>query len=175
MKLIDWIRREGVIARYDGWMEIYGVPRRRRRAERGDLRANLLEAAEHHGMRAAIEALGHPRDLAKAVGEGYTRGPRWMIALYALLAVFSVQFVALMLSMLAFADGVAASGVTGREVRGGASPWPGAEFTYQETADTLSLSASWPWMPVLPLVVWFVVARPWRLITQRGQVARADA
>lgn len=175
MSAWDTVRREILINRYSGWLEYYGVPRAQRRIECADLRANLDQAVAADGYRAAADHLGHPRDLARAVGEGYAAGPRWVLGLYALLAVVVVQGWSLFLTMTSFAAGAEASGVTGREVSGGAFPWPDATFTYEQTGETLAISVEWPWFLVLPLLVWVLAARPWRLLTRRRRSARLAA
>lgn len=169
MSALDTVRREMLINRFSGWLEYYGVPRRQRRAECAELRGNLDQAIAAEGYRAAADNLGHPRDLARAVGEGFASRPRWVLGLYVLLAVVVVQTLALMGTMVAFAAGAEASGITGREVSGGVFPWVGATFFYEQSGDTLSLGVDWPWLwPIaLPLLAWFVTARPWRLLTRR--------
>lgn len=118
MKIVDQQRITWAVARYDFWMDSRGVPRRARKDHCQELRANLLDATEHEGSRAAVLAIGSPRSLAHAAGEAHEGRPRWTYgAAVAGLALAALAY-AWLFSLLGFADGVLASGVTGREVAG---------------------------------------------------------
>ena len=60
MNVARSLRIEWAVARYDFWMDSRGVPRRARKGFRDELRANLADATEHEGSRAAVLAIGSP-------------------------------------------------------------------------------------------------------------------
>ncbi|MEO5982044.1 MAG: hypothetical protein ABIQ13_06995 [Pedococcus sp.] len=114
MKVLDQSRIAWAVARYDFWMDSRGVPRMDRRALRQELTANLTEAAAHEGSRAAVLALGSPRTLAYAAAEAHEGRPRWSYGASVAALVLGALVYAWMFSLFGFADGVIASGVTGR-------------------------------------------------------------
>ena len=73
-------------------------------------------------------AIGSPRALAHAAGEAHEGRPRWTFGVAVAGLVLAALSYAWLFSVLGFADGVLASGVTGREVSGTSFPW-GTELT----------------------------------------------
>ncbi len=177
MNIVDRQRIAWVIARYDFWMDSRGVPRTARKGLRQELRANLTDATAHEGSRAAVLAVGSPKALAFAAGEAHEGRPRWSFGASVASLVLVALAYAWTFSMFGFADGVIASGVTGREVSGSSFPW-GTELTARVEPGNagFSIGGTFPWViPVLVLLVFLVAAQPWRPLTHRGGRSGAAA
>ncbi len=169
MNLLDQSRIAWTVSRYDFWMDRRGVPRKVRKGLRHELTANLKEAAAHDGARAAVAALGPPRTLADAAGEAHEGRPRWTYAATMAGLALTVLSYAWMFSLFGFADGVRASGVTGRELAATSFPW-GTELTARvEPGQTgFAVGGTLPWViPVLVLLTFVLAAQPWRPYTHR--------
>jgi hypothetical protein len=167
MKLIDQSRIAWTVARYNFWMDSRGVPHKVRKGLVQELTANLTDATAQQGSRAAVLAVGSPRTLAYAAGEGHEGRPRWSYAAGVAGLVLAGLSYAWMFTLFGFSDGVLASGVTGREVSGTSFPW-GTELTatVQPGNAAFSIGGTLPWaIPVLTLLVFLVSAQPWRPFT----------
>ncbi|KQT91467.1 hypothetical protein ASG49_10575 [Marmoricola sp. Leaf446] len=170
MKLLDRARLGLYVQRYDFWLDVADVRRRRRRALRHELRANLHDAAHDVGAAVAVANLGSPRTLAReTVGEaaGRPARPHWTAGGQWAVATFVVLLLLWTLSLLAFLDGVQATGATGT-VTGSVFPWGGT--VEARVGRGLQVSASVPvtvW--VLTLVAFVVGSRAWVLLTRRGE------
>lgn len=167
MNLIDIIRRESVVRRYDFWLETKGVPRRRRREHRSEMRANLNDAAAAEGRIApALDRLGSPRALAHEASEalGARQRPVWTQGLYAALALFVVGMWVAFLSASVWADAVQAAGVE-HEVKGTATLLPGLDFSAHIRPDYIAFEVDGlQWMVLASAVVFLVASRPWRAL-----------
>lgn len=169
MNLLDRVRLGLYVQRYDFWLDAADVRRRRRRALRHELRANLDDAAQDVGAVRALANLGSPRTLAReSVGEGGAgpSRPRWAAGGQWAVATFAVLVLLWLLSVLAFVDGVRAAGAAGR-VTGSVFPWGGSVVA--EAGPGLQVSASVPpvvW--VLTLLAFVVGSRAWVLLTRRS-------
>lgn len=86
------------------------MPRRRRREIRSELRANLAASAQHHGLRGAVDRLGHPATFAQGYIEGADEPVRWRTGAMVALATFVVLFALTLTFFLAFAAGAASVG-----------------------------------------------------------------
>ena len=175
MNLLDQSRIAWTVSRYDFWMDRRGVPRKVRKGLRQELTANLNEAAAHDGARAAVTAIGSPRTLADAAGEAHDGRPRWTYGTTVASIAFAVLSYAWMFSLFGFADGVRASGVTGRELAGTSFPW-GTELTAMvEPGQTgFAVGGTFPWViPVLALLTFVLAAQPWRPYTHRRRTSTA--
>ncbi|AXH96063.1 hypothetical protein [Ornithinimicrobium avium] len=176
MGLIDTLRIEDTVQRYDFWLEMRGTGWRRRKELRRELRANLRAATEDVGATQALLNVGAPKELAREATDGeYQRRPQWSRAgFYAALTLGAVLF-AVVYTATTFTAGVEAAGMVGQDVTGRVFPWPWVEFhaRIEEGRGGLTTGASgagWP-VVVLPLVVFVLTARPWRVLTARsGQV-----
>ena len=164
MTLVDQSRIAWAVVRYNFWMDSRGVPRKVRKGLLQELTANLNEASAHEGSRAAVLAIGSPRALAQAAGEAHEGRARWTFGVaVAGLALAALSY-AWMFSMFGFADGVLASGVTGREVSGTSFPW-GTELTMtvQPGDGGFGVGGTVPWViPLLTVLVFVVASQPWR-------------
>jgi hypothetical protein len=86
------------------------MPRRRRREIRRELRANLAASADDHGLKTAIERLGHPATLADGYTEAIDYPVRWRTGALAATAVFTVMHALTLLFHVAFTLGARAVG-----------------------------------------------------------------
>ena len=163
MSLITTVRIEKAVQTYDFWMEFYGVDGRRRRVQRGELRANLAEAAADVGVARALANTGDVKALAHAVGEPHARRPRWLAGALAGALTAGLLFYAWAFSAFAFVGGVEASSVASEVTSRDVFPWLGLAFAAQVNADGIWFTGDLPW-PVLVggLLVLLLVARPWR-------------
>jgi hypothetical protein len=174
MNVLDRIRIERAVLSYDWWLDLRGTSWRRRRDLRGELRANLREAAAHGGSRAAVDALGSTRQMATdASAEDPTR-PRWTVGVHSGLTALLLTLFAAFLAGLAWADGVM-SADPDEPVRGSITLLPGSSMEYQPLTDGFAVSASVGWLPVaVGLLVFVIVARPWRALGRRRSVEPVD-
>ncbi len=176
MKPFDHVRSELAVQRYDFWLDLRGVPRRRRRDLRRELRANLADAASHSSIGEALVGIGSPRSLAHDMAEVTASRPRWSAGVLCALVVLMVLGLAWMFSLVGFLEGVQASGVTGRDVSGSVFPWLGEVSARVEPGGSgLSVSGILPvtvWGPAL--LVLLLVARPWRGVPVRSTSRRAQ-
>jgi len=169
MTAIDRLRVASAVLRYDFWLDYRGVPRRQRRDLRGELRANLTDAARAEGVRAALLGIGSPKALAYATTEAHPTRARWSFAGYLAIATFVVTHLGWLLSVVGFVNGVRASDATGRTVGGELSFWGSqVEVALPPSGGGLTVSAAVPlslW--VLTLVVFLSAAQPWRPLAHR--------
>ncbi|MCW2701620.1 MAG: hypothetical protein JWQ45_3155 [Blastococcus sp.] len=174
MNVLDRIRIERAVLSYDWWLDLRGTPRRRRRDLRGELRANLREAAACSGSKAAVAGLGSTRQMATdASAEDPTR-PRWTVGVHSGLAALVLTMFAAFLAGLAWADGVM-SADPDEPVRGSVTLLPGSSMGYEPLADGFAVSASVGWLPVAVGVLVFVLAaRPWRALGRRRSAEPVD-
>lgn len=162
MNVLDLVRIERAVLAYDWWLDLRGTPWRRRRDLRGELRANLRDAAAHTGARAAVAVLGSTRLMAREAAPEDTGRPRWAVGLYSGVTALGVTLVVALLAGLAWADGVMDADPD-RPVRGSVTLLPGSSMEYAPLGDGFSVSTGVGWVPVVVgLVVFLVVARPWR-------------
>jgi hypothetical protein len=169
MSIVDRSRIAGAVARYDFWMDFRGVPGRRRKELRTELRANLDEAAGREGTTRALLAIGSPRAMAYAVAETYRGRPRWTFGGYVALATWVVLQLLWTFSVLGFVQGVRASGVTGRPVTGSVPPLvPEATAEFGPGGDVAAAAGVLPLSVLLVALVVFVLASgPWRPLVHR--------
>lgn len=165
MNVLDMLRIERAVLAYDFWLDLRGTPWRRRRELRQELRTNLRDATARSGARAAVAALGSPRQMAAdAQVEDPTR-PRWTAGVHSGFLALVLTLVGALVAATAWADGVL-SADPGRPVTGSVIFLPGSSMEYAPLGDGFALTYSTGWTPVaIGLVVFVVVARPWRAVT----------
>lgn len=160
----DILRRERFLTALSLYLE--DVPGRDRRAIYTDLRADLADAAQAHGMRAAIADLGPAAALAQDYRDAQGRKlPRWWVGglvagAMALLGVFS---------LLAYTAGLldAVASIPGATTAQGSFFW--TQVSVENTPDALAASfeGAGPLIGIaLFFTVYFLVARGWRLWTR---------
>jgi hypothetical protein len=167
MNVLDRARIEQAVLAYDWWLDLRGTPWRRRRDLRAELRANLRDAAAHIGARAAVAALGSTRQMAAEASTEDPTLPRWAVAAYSGGTALALTFFVALLAGLAWADGVMDADPT-EPVRGSVTLLPGSSMEYTPLGDGFAVSSSVGWLPVVVgLLVFVVVARPWRAFRGR--------
>ncbi|QQS00855.1 MAG: hypothetical protein IPK37_19145 [Austwickia sp.] len=168
MSVLDSVRIESAVQRYDLALDLYGVAGRRRRELRRELRGNLHESAQAGGASKALAAIGSPEQLAResAAAVRDPRRPAWSQGFsWALVAVVLYWLLALW-SAFAFMDGVFAADVP-HEVTGPVTLLPGVVVHAHERAGEFGggLTMTGPFW-VTSLVVFLVVlalaGRVWR-------------
>lgn len=173
MTIIDRIRTANAIQRYDFWLDVRGVPMRRRRELRQELRANLTEASADVGLTRALFGIGSPKQLAYDVAGSDPSRPRWGQGALVAALVFGLVVFACMYTATTFTAGVEASGVTGQSVRGFVFPWYGVEFSARVEPDRGGLATGAAniqyYLLGLPLLTFLLVAQPWRMLRRRRQ------
>ncbi|KGN41096.1 hypothetical protein [Knoellia aerolata] len=179
MTVLDRLRIENAVLRYDFWLEMRGVRGSRRRELRRELRANLGAASADVGTTRALFGIGSPKGLAYAATDTNPSRPRWsQAAIWASVAFGLVAF-ACLFTAIAFTAGVEASGVTGRAVRGFVFPWFGVDFSARVEADGGGFSTGaggvGTWFLGVPLLVFLLVAQPWRLLRRQQPAAAATS
>jgi hypothetical protein len=170
---IDRWRIARAVIRYDFWLELRGVGRRRRRDLREELRANLDAAAERVGAAQAVAALGSLRQLSADATSGSRPGPRWStgasVAAGVLLAGFLIELVAI----IAWAGAAEASGA-GR-VEGALPLFPGSQAIWDGTGGGISITFEPGWLVIAAVAAGFVLgSRPWLAVTRRRNPANRN-
>jgi len=174
MNLIDRARIQRAVLTYDFWLDLSGVPRRRRKDLRRELRANLFDASTRSGVGPAIAALGGLRRMAVESGVPGARTPRWTAGAYAAYATFLALIYLQIYASFSWIDGAKAASPNA-EVRGGLALFPGAETWYTPGPDG-GFGFQTGWSPiVLTVLVFLLVARPWRVISARRHRTSAAA
>jgi hypothetical protein len=164
MNVLDRARIERAVLAYDWWLDLRGTPWRRRRDLRSELRANLRDAATHTGARAAVAALGSTRQMAGDAAPDDPGRPRWAVGCYSGVAALMLTLLAALLAGLAWADGVMSADPE-QPVRGSVTLLPGSSMEYAPLGDGFAVSTSVGWLPLaVGLLVFVVVARPWRAV-----------
>jgi hypothetical protein len=162
---IDQVRVADALMRYDGWLSLRDVPGGRRRDLRDELRANLWEATDRVGSRAAVKALGSLRQMAAEADLGTAR-PRWARGAVSGLLVLELVVAFQLLLATVWADAAMASHAS--EVSGPVTLIPGTWMTFARKAGggfSYGMSTG-PLCLVLGAVMFVAVARPWRAFTR---------
>jgi len=167
MNIIDHARISGATLSYDLWLETAGVPGKRRRDLRRELRANLVDATTRVGSRAAFRGLGSTRALASAANPADPTRPRWTVGFVVGMGVFVLAILTEFLVMLGWLDGAMAATPDGRVV-GGLTFFPGSSLIYNSSGSGFSVSIDFGWACVfVGLGAFILTARPWRLLKRR--------
>ncbi len=172
MSVIDRIRIENAVQRYDFWLELRGVRGRRRREMRRELRTNLAAAGADVGVTKALFGIGSPKQLAFEMSERQAHRPRWSLGVLWATVTAAVLLTAVLCTSAIVLQTVQSTGVVGRDVRTEVLPWIGVEFLtrVEPGQGGLSLGVTGaPWYLLVPLVVLLLVAQPWRPITHRDR------
>jgi hypothetical protein len=169
MNLIDRLRIESAILRYDFWLEMRGVRGRRRRDLRRELRVNLTEACADVGPTSALFGIGSPKELAYAATDSDPTRPRWSQGLLWAAATLALLMVWLLVTSLNIVQTIEAAAVT-EAVDVTPFPWFGTTFTTRSSPGVLEASISPLWQLLAgPLLVFLLVAQPWRILRRRQQ------
>lgn len=160
------------VFRYDFWLDLHGVGRRRRRELRRELHANLVDSAARVGEREALRALGSLRRLAaesasatEDVAEPHRR-PRWGPAASAALAALGIVALVELLAAMWWVTAAHDSGVS--SVTGSLLLFPSSTIEWHSAADGASVAVQPGWLMLAAAALTFVaVSRPWHLLTRR--------
>lgn len=172
MNVLDQVRIECAVRSYDWWLDLQGTPGWRRRDLRGELRANLRDAAARAGAREAVAALGSTRQMAKDASSADSSRPRWSAGLNAAILALFVLLNLGFFAAFAWFDGARAADPS-RTVTGSVTFFPGSTLRYTPGDDGFSMAFGLGWLPfALAFLVFLVVARPWRAVSRGRAVAR---
>lgn len=175
MGLVDKTRVWWAGAQYDLWLDLYCVPGRTRKGLRQEFTANLTEAIAHVGAREALTSLGGLRKLAAQTSRDAELRSRWLAGAVIGMLTFGVLAILFLLASLNYASGVIDSGVT-QPVAGAVFPFAGSwvEAHNVGAGEGLSVSANpGPALPLLALLVFLAVARPWRSLRRSSNPSEA--
>lgn len=168
MNLLDRARIVGATLSYDLWLDFDGVPGRRRRDLRRELRANLGDASALVGSRNAVRGLGSTREMAAAANAPDPRRPRWTVGFAVGISLLGLSLIAELLAALSWLDGAMAAAPESR-VTGAMTFFPGSILTYSPSASGFSVSIAFGWVCLLVGFIAFVLAaQPWRLLIRRA-------
>jgi hypothetical protein len=163
MSLPDRLRRWSYLQDVELWLD--PMPARRRREVLRELRTNLADAAADVGMRAAIDDLGKPRDLAREyVKAEPRRRPSWSLGVLGAGAVALVAVLALMGYLAGMADALLDTG--GGTATGG---FLGLRVVTEATDGSLGWQISgWSWpIAVTAVLALLLCAQVWRYLPAR--------
>jgi len=163
VNLIDKLRVRLAAARYDVWLDLRGVPRKTRRDLRTELRSNLIAAAQAGGTGEAIKQVGSLRSLAaETTRDGQLRS-RWSAGATAGAVAFAALLAFLFAASLYYVEGVL-DAAPAEPVSGGLFPFVGSNVTVNDQGPAgfdVTVQPG-PMLLILPLVVFILVAKPWR-------------
>ena len=160
MNILDRARIVGATLSYDLWLDLAGVPGRRRR----ELRANLGDATTLVGSRKAVRNLGSTREMAAAANSPDPKRPRWTVGFMVGLSLFGLSLFAETIAALTWFDGAMAAAPESR-VTGAMTFSPGSSLTYSPSASGFSASLGFGWVCLLVGFIAFILAaQPWRLL-----------
>jgi hypothetical protein len=168
--LADQLRIGAAVARYDLWLELQGVGRRRRRDLREELRANLSDAAQRVGATEAVAALGSLRAMAGEATPRAGSGPRWSRGVTTAAFTFGAVSLAEMFAVVAWTSGAEASGAT--RAQGSLPFFPGSLATWERIDGGLSVGLEPGWLLLAAVALGFVLgSRAWLVRPQRQRAA----
>ncbi|SDR69085.1 Uncharacterized membrane protein [Friedmanniella luteola] len=161
--LTDRWRRSWFLERVELWLD--PMPRRRRRAVLGELRANLDEATADVGLDAALAGLGAPRQLAGQYLEAEPRPrPRWNQGALAAGLVLGAWLYATLFYTLGMLDALGSTGTT-TPARGS---FLGTQVEAVSSGGVAATFSGVPWAPlVVTLLVFLLVGRAWHVLSSR--------
>ncbi len=165
---VDMAKIVWASARYDFWLDLNSVPRRQRKALRSELRSNLTEAATDVGAQAALKNLGSVRTLAGEITRAGELRSRWLAGWVAAFLTVTVLMVTFLVLTLYYTEGVLDAGAS-EPVTSSLFPYFGSEVVVDPSGGGLAWIIGPGPMPLLAaIVVWLLVAKPWRSIGYRN-------
>jgi hypothetical protein len=171
--LRDRWRISATLVRYEFWLELREVQRRRRRDLIEELRANLHDATAQVGSRHAVKALGSLRRMSAETAETARTQPRWSTGFAAGSAMFVGLFLLELMTTFAWISGAEASGAD--SAQGGLPFFPGSRASWNAVDSGFSMELELGWLTFAAAVLAFVVAaRPWLRLSRRSQVGRTE-
>lgn len=179
LSIIDRLRIERAVWTVDTYLS--GLPGRRRRAIRRELRTNLRASAAQAGVVAAIRDLGSLRRLSIDYLNAEYRGGPWPSMLRGIVWVVTVELVLLAVAfaqLAAYADGLVAGDAGPGTYAWSGSPLLGTagEVTIDPTGQVSGLSFSLMLLPLLLImaIAFIIGSRLWRLIALARQARPSE-
>ncbi|TFD62201.1 hypothetical protein E3T39_04185 [Cryobacterium suzukii] len=164
MNVLDRARIANATFSYDMWLDLRGVPGRRRRDLRRELRANLGDATSLVGSRNAVRGLGSTREMAAAADVADPTRPHWAVGFGVGCSLLAISLIAELLATLSWLDGAIAAAPENR-VSGAMTFFPGSNLAYSPSASGFNVSINLGWVCLLiGLIAFVLAARPWRLL-----------
>jgi len=165
MNILDRASIMGATLSYDLWLDFAGVPGRRRRDLRRELRANLGDATALVGSRNAVRGLGGTRAMAASASAPDPTRPRWTVGFTVGMSFLGLTLLAEGLAALSWLDGAMAA-TPESPVTGAMTFFPGSTVTYSPSTSGFSFSVTfgWVWLGV-GFIAFLLAARPWRIFT----------
>ncbi|MCU1442616.1 MAG: hypothetical protein JWQ59_766 [Cryobacterium sp.] len=106
MNILDRARILRATVSYDLWLDLAGMPGRRRRDLRWELGVNLGDATALVGSKNAARGLGSTREMAAAANPPDLTRPRWTVGFAAGMSLFGVSSIAEFLAALSWRERV---------------------------------------------------------------------
>jgi len=173
MNVLDRARIMGATLSYDLWLDFAGLPGRRRRDLRRELRANLGDATARVGSRNAVRGLGSTRVMAAAASAPDPTRPRWTVGFTVGMCLLGLSLLAEGLAALSWLDGAMAA-TPESPASGALTFFPGSSLTYAPSASGFLLSVDFGWACLaVGLIAFVLAARPWRLFSY-GAVSQSQ-
>ena len=174
MNIFDRARIFGATLSYDLWLDWAGVPGRRRRDLRRELRANLGDATALVGSHQAVRSLGSTREMAATASPPDPTRPRWTVGFTSGISLLGLSLFAEYMAGLSWLDGAMAASPDS-SVTGTMTFFPGSSLTFSPSASGsdsgFSLSIGFGWVCLLVGFIAFVLAaQPWRIFLNRHTV-----
>ena len=172
MNILDRARIVGATLSYDLWLDFAGVPGRRRRDLRRELRANLGDATALVGSRNAVRGLGSTREMAAAANSTDSTRPRWTVGFTVGISLIALSLIAELLAALSWFEGAMAAAPETR-VTGAMTFFPGSSLTYSPSASgsdsgfVLSIGFGWVCL-LIGFIAFILAAQPWRLLRRHA-------
>jgi hypothetical protein len=167
MNVLDRARILGATMSYDLWLDFAGVPGRRRRNLRRELRANLGDATAFIGSREAVRGLGSTRTMAAAANAPDPTRPRWTVGFTVGMSIFALSIMGQFFAALSWVDGVMAAAPE-TIVTGAMTFYPGSSLTYDPSGSGFSVAIDFGWICLLiGCTAFALAAQPWRLLRQQ--------
>jgi hypothetical protein len=164
--LADRWKVGAAIVRYDLWLELRGVGRRRRRDLREELRANLNDAAEQVGTTQALAALGSLRQMSAEATAGSPPAPNWSTGATAAGGTFLAVLLAELFAIISWSGAADASGAA--RVQGPLPLFPGSQATWERIDQGFSIGLEPGWLLIAAAAIAFVIgSRPWLAAARR--------
>jgi len=148
-----------------------GVSRSARRRHVDELKANLAESVAADGIRAALAGLGPAGALATGYAD-YRPRPAWIVGIAATVLTWLVTIFVHFQYANAYASGwIDGVGLTGGNVSGNGAHRNALAVSFEWIARSgtdVDVNVSSPWVWILPLAVFFIASRSWRVVTVRN-------
>jgi hypothetical protein len=134
LSIIDRTRIWWAAKRYDFWLDLRFVPRKRRKDLALELRSNLSAASGRHGVGEALKRVGSLRSLAAAATTDDAKHVRWNAGATMAVTALALSGLVFLVLSLNYTEGVLDSGTT-EPVSSGLFPFFGSNITVDPPRD----------------------------------------